>query len=153
MLTLAQILCAFIGTGITYATRPADPTSHRQHLMLPPANFQQHYESILLRRTTDGSNAEHDSGFGRRLQPWSANLCRRQHKLPYRPPRPLLCPDRGFRLESGDQNNPALDFGGPVTLSAIGYPKTVWTMGAGYARIQTVAPVMGACFGAWMYDV
>lgn len=40
--------------------------------------------------------------------------------------------------------------------SVLGYPSTVWTVPstrAGYPWIPIIAPFIGSCLGAWLYDV
>jgi len=55
--------------------------------------------------------------------------------------------------ETAGQCNPALDLGGRMMLSVVGYPSSIWTSNGGYAWIPVVVPVIGACFGAWLYDL
>jgi len=40
-----------------------------------------------------------------------------------------------------------------MMLSVVGYPSSIWTSNGGYAWIPVVVPVIGACFGAWLYDL
>ncbi|KAI6840841.1 hypothetical protein KC340_g13985 [Hortaea werneckii] len=170
ILMFAQTLGAFIGTGITYGIyQPAIEQYSGGALLAPPdsqatapifTSFPQTFSSrtsqffSVVQRTAIMQCVvvalKDDYNLGQKSSPGgSTNFPMNLFFLFF-----ALTASNGW--QTAGQANPALDLGGRCMASVIGYPNTIWTLPytfSGYPWIPTIVPFIGACFGAWLYDV
>ncbi|KAI7473305.1 hypothetical protein KC351_g11196 [Hortaea werneckii] len=170
VLVFAQTLGAFVGTGITYGIyQPAIGQYGGGALLAPPAShatapifasFPQTFSSrasqffSVVQRTAIMQCVvvalKDDYNLGQKSSPGgSTNFPMNLFFLFF-----ALTASNGW--QTAGQTNPALDFGGRCMASVIGYPNTIWTLPytfPGYPWIPIIVPFIGACFGAWLYDV
>ncbi|KAF2723344.1 aquaporin-like protein, partial [Polychaeton citri CBS 116435] len=166
-LTLAQLLGAFVGTAITFGIyKPAIDMYSGGALLVSPTpqatasiftSFPQTFEtrtsqvfSVIQRNAILQiviSALKDDLNLGQRVSAGGGNMF------------PLNLFFIFFALESATgwetsgQSNPAFDLGSRIMLSCLGYPKEIWTTSGGYPWIPVIMPIVGSCFGAWLYDV
>lgn len=168
IITLGQILGAFIGTGISFAIYlPAiNAYTPNSALFVPPTpgatanlftSFPQTFSSTtsqvfsVVQRTAIMqcviSALKDDYNLGQQVSSGgSTNFPLNLFFL-------FFALTSALGWQTAGQTNPALDFGARIMLSAVGYPNSIWTSNSGYAWIPIIVPVIGACLGAWLYDV
>ncbi|RMY40390.1 hypothetical protein D0865_12572 [Hortaea werneckii] len=158
ILMFAQTLGAFIGTGITGGALLAPPASQATAPIF--TSFPQTFSSrtsqffSVVQRTAIMQCVvvalKDDYNLGQKSSPGgSTNFPMNLFFLFF-----ALTASNGW--QTAGQANPALDLGGRCMASVIGYPNAIWTLPytfSGYPWIPIVVPFIGACFGAWLYDI
>ncbi|KAK5109079.1 hypothetical protein LTR62_007535 [Meristemomyces frigidus] len=167
LLTFGQLLGAFCGTGVSFGIfKPAINAYSGGALLVPPTpqatasiftSFPQNFSSrtsqvfSIVQRTAIMqcviSALKDDYNLGQAISPGGSNL------FPLNLFFLFFALTAALGWETAGQTNPALDFGSRLMLSALGYPSAIWTAHGGYAWIPVIVPLIGACFGAFCYDV
>lgn len=150
MLTLAQILGSFCGTGITFGIyKPAINMYSGGALLVSPTpqatasiftSFPQEFSSTtsqvfsVIQRSAIMqcviSALKDDYNLGQAVSPGGTNL------FPMNLFFLFFALTASLGWETAGQVNPALDFGSRIMLSVLGYPSTIWTMSNGYAWVS-----------------